>query len=547
MPIEHANGDASNGSSVVQLVASASGMAFASAPPHLPPPSALLGAAAAAASASTPDPLVITAAAAAIAAETAATKPLPVPVAATAAASSASPAPAGAAAGKPHPADEADADNTSGVDSDYGVTAESRAHARSERKRTREKQRRSDVNAQFASLTGLLRKIEQEDLAADAAEQRAAGRNSRALAAEMEERKSTLGFLNTIGRTGCPTNRADLISMTICVLERMHAQNGRIRTDRRELQRELAESKSNAEDLARKHKQAEAAAQQAALGAAHAAVMPKQDKVMMMVPMMVTPDQVAGVHNTTHGMQMPYPFMPPHMSPAAGFMPQMQQQPQAHVQMSPATSVPSQPTNPAPTAAAPVPAPIPHTASHPAPQAPSAPQTTAAPQQPPVMPAGFQMMMPPNPGGFYFNNGKLPAQSAPLPMPNHMMMPSTMIPNPLQQSFSAAPPAGGAAPGGHPQHSSSSSHPAPQVQAQPPQFFAQASQLAPGTSPQASSQGEQQKPQGQDPTLRPPSSPVLQGGTGSTQFPPPPPGGAPGGSSSGGASGGGGGNLAHCA
>uniref|UniRef100_A0A7S4N8P7 BHLH domain-containing protein n=1 Tax=Odontella aurita TaxID=265563 RepID=A0A7S4N8P7_9STRA len=206
-------------------------------------------------------------------------KPIP---ASSAASESPAPPPPVAVAGKPCPRAAADEVETSGGGSecDFGITAEARAQARSERKRTREKQRRSDVNAQFASLTALLRKIEQEDLAADTAEQRAkVGGSSRSQAADLEDRKSTLGFLNTIGRNGCPTNRADLISMTICVLERMHAQNGRMRKDRRELQRDLEASKKKGEELARKHKQAEAAAQQAALGAAHAAAMPKQDKV----------------------------------------------------------------------------------------------------------------------------------------------------------------------------------------------------------------------------------------------------------------------------
>lgn len=560
--------DTSNRPSVTQLVASASAVAAVPAPFPAPPtaPPTATGASTASASAvgaAIAAPVAVAEASAAIAAETAATKP--VSASATSTAASPAPAPPAVLVGKPGSADESEA-AASGGDSEFGVTPEARAQARSERKRTREKQRRSDVNAQFASLTALLRKIEQEDLASDDAEQRVVGGHSIERAAEMEERKSTLGFLNTIGRTGCPTNRADLIAMTICVLERMHAQNGRMRKGRRELQRELAESKRRAEDLARKHKEAEAAAQQAALGAAHAAAMPKQDKVMMMVPMMVTPDQVAGVHNATHGMQMPFPFMPPHMSPAAAFVPQMQPQPQppaASSGSSQTVGTPqaplSQPTTPPSAAATTAPAPKPHTTPHPhpAPQAAPAPLGASVPRPTPMMPpGGIPMMMPSTPGGFFFNSGKLPAHPVPMQMPN-MMMPSTIPPaNPLQQPFSAAA-AATTAPVGQPHHlpsATSSSHPPPPQQAQPPQSHLHPLlQPAPGMlmSEAAPSLAEKQQKSQAQATLPAPTSPSLHGGTGSNQFPPPPPGGAPGGSSggSGGASanGGGGGNLAHCA
>jgi len=443
-------------------------------------------------------------------------------------------------AGKALAAAVAAASDDAEANSELGVSPEARAHARSERKRTREKQRRSDVNAQFASLTALLRKIEQEDLAADTAELRGSG--SRGSGAELEERKSTLGFLNTIGRTGCPTNRADLIAMTICVLERLHAQNGRIRKDRSELQRELEESKKKSEDLARKHKQAEAAAHQAALGAAHQAAIPKQEQVMMMVPMMVAPDQVAGIHNATHGMRMPFPFMsqpPSQMTPAAPFMPQMQQQPPPAPQLQPPTAAPdsshvagtspkvtqTQTSATAATAAE---------AVHPPPHSSSAPPAPAAPRHPPMMStSGFPMMMNPHPSGFFFNSAKLPAHP---PLPNSMMPSIMSAANTTQQPFPMASTA-------TPQAVCAVPPPQGHLMSQPPL----PSHSIPGTTATSQS-AEQSKSQEQE--SRPQTSPSLHGGGGPRHFPPPPPSDGSSGAGAGagtGTNGGGGGNLAHCA
>jgi len=290
-----------------------------------------------------------------------------------------------------------------------------------------------------------------------------------------------------------------------------------------------------------------------------------------MVPMMVTPDQVAGVHSATHGMQTPYPFMPPHMSPAAGFMPQMHQHQQAQPPSATGTSHAAGASQlplpqPAPAAAS---APVPklHAAPNQPPNVSLAPAAPSAPQHIPMMPPnGFPMMTPSNTGGFFFNNSKLPAHPNPLPMPN-FMIPSAVPPtNSLQQQFAAAAAAAAAAasssagragPTCHPQQSSLS-HQAPALHTQMPHRTQPAPQSqAPhqhnqsAVGPPTQSLTEQQKQQEQE--CPAPTSPSLQGGRGPNQFPPPPPGGAPGGSSGGsgsngaGANGGGGGNLAHCA
>jgi len=112
------------------------------------------------------------------------------------------------------------------------ISAEARAQARSERKRSREKQRRSDVNKQFADLTQLLRRIEAEDLDAEG-----------------------MAGLSSIP-SGGPTNRVDLIARTIAVLERMHDMSSKRRREVVDLNRQLEEMKKMAEDTAARLKEA---------------------------------------------------------------------------------------------------------------------------------------------------------------------------------------------------------------------------------------------------------------------------------------------------
>ena len=105
-----------------------------------------------------------------------------------------------------------------------------KAQARSERKRSREKQRRSDVNKQFADLTQLIRQIESEESAGD------------------ELVASRLAF--------SPTNRVDLIARTIAHLERLRESNKKRKVEVDSLQKQLEDSKKAGEETAAKLKDA---------------------------------------------------------------------------------------------------------------------------------------------------------------------------------------------------------------------------------------------------------------------------------------------------
>ena len=135
--------------------------------------------------------------------------------------------PPGASDSSDTPSAEQDA-----VTSEDGISAEARAQARSERKRSREKQRRSDVNKQFADLTALLRRIEAEDLDAD----------------------GMAGLASF--PSGGPTNRVDLIARTIAVLERMHDMSCKKRREVMDLNKQLEDMKKMAEDTAARLKEA---------------------------------------------------------------------------------------------------------------------------------------------------------------------------------------------------------------------------------------------------------------------------------------------------
>eukprot|EP00547_Thalassionema_nitzschioides_P002589 CAMPEP_0194209342 /NCGR_PEP_ID=MMETSP0156-20130528/7503_1 /TAXON_ID=33649 /ORGANISM="Thalassionema nitzschioides, Strain L26-B" /LENGTH=323 /DNA_ID=CAMNT_0038936497 /DNA_START=39 /DNA_END=1010 /DNA_ORIENTATION=+ len=181
----------------------------------------------------------------------------------------------------------------------FEIASEARAKARSERKRSREKQRREDVNKQFADLSQLLREIEAEDLT--------------------EEGCSRLPIVS-----GGPTNRVDLIGRTMVVLERIHKINKDRKNEIKELTKELEDAKKMAEDTAARLKEATLYQQ-------------PQKQVMMMVPMMISPDGTTT--NGFSGGMGPQAFMPqmPMM------MPQMQQMAPAPTP-SPASVTPSQST-----------------------------------------------------------------------------------------------------------------------------------------------------------------------------------------------------------
>jgi hypothetical protein len=110
------------------------------------------------------------------------------------------------------------------------VDEEARAQERVERKRSRERQRRSDVNKQFADLTSLLRRIETEDL----------------------DDEVPLSIIPL----GGPSNRVDLIARTIAVLERMHDMSTKRKREVIDLNTQLEDMKKMAEDTAARLKEA---------------------------------------------------------------------------------------------------------------------------------------------------------------------------------------------------------------------------------------------------------------------------------------------------
>lgn len=110
-----------------------------------------------------------------------------------------------------------------------GISADSRAQARSERKRSREKQRREDVNKYFGDLTQLLRKVEADD-----------------------DDGSKWIPIPTVG----PTNRVDLISRTIVVLERVHKVSMQRKQEIEDLNKQLEDMKKIAEDTTARLKEA---------------------------------------------------------------------------------------------------------------------------------------------------------------------------------------------------------------------------------------------------------------------------------------------------
>jgi hypothetical protein len=109
-----------------------------------------------------------------------------------------------------------------------GISSDSKTQARTERKRSREKQRRSDVNKQFAELSQLLRLIESD-----------------------EEGRTTLPICSA-----GPTNRVDLIARTIHIMGRTHELSKKRKEEIASLQKQLEESQKMAEDTAARLKEA---------------------------------------------------------------------------------------------------------------------------------------------------------------------------------------------------------------------------------------------------------------------------------------------------
>lgn len=97
------------------------------------------------------------------------------------------------------------------------LSEEVKTQIRSERKRTREKQRRSDVNSQFSSLTELLKRVEGYDLDSDVSDDDD----------ESDTKKLKSNSMSAINAT--PSNRVDLIARTIAMLDRLHKVNRSLR------------------------------------------------------------------------------------------------------------------------------------------------------------------------------------------------------------------------------------------------------------------------------------------------------------------------------
>ena len=112
------------------------------------------------------------------------------------------------------------------------------AQLRSERKRSREKQRRNDVNKQFAELTEVLKNIEREA--------QEVGRN--------DDAYGSVSTMMAIAASTGPTNRVDLIARTIVHLERLNRTAKKQRLDIAGLREQLERTKKAGEDMAEKLK-----------------------------------------------------------------------------------------------------------------------------------------------------------------------------------------------------------------------------------------------------------------------------------------------------
>ena len=112
------------------------------------------------------------------------------------------------------------------------------AQLRSERKRSREKQRRNDVNKQFAELTEVLKNIEREA--------QEVGRN--------DDAYGSVSTMMAIAASTGPTNRVDLIARTIVHLERLNRTAKKQRSEIASLREQLEHTKKAGEEMAEKLK-----------------------------------------------------------------------------------------------------------------------------------------------------------------------------------------------------------------------------------------------------------------------------------------------------
>lgn len=194
---------------------------------------------------------------------------------------------------------------------------EGKVHARSERKRNREKQRRTDVNAQFAALTSLLRRVEAEDLESDADTEEDDDDSADPDNKTKKRKKCSLSVIGALGQ-GSPSNRVDLIARTITVMDRLHELSAKRRTEVRKLKKQLKTTKTTDEVTDKVtavpvQVPSAAGAQMMPMNAPSMMMSPGKDgqqPFMMMVPMMMGPDgQPQGGGMPTAPMPLPMQFM----------------------------------------------------------------------------------------------------------------------------------------------------------------------------------------------------------------------------------------------
>lgn len=189
--------------------------------------------------------------------------------------------------------DGAAADGTAPGSSTGAIPPAAKAMARSERKRSREKQRRSDVNKQFADLTEVLRRIEAELHAQEAAGNEEGGGKSGSSGIVVPRLLTSFS----------PTNRVDLIARTIQVLTSLEQVTKKQKLEIKSLTTDLEAAKKAGEETAAKLK--EQMTTPVSMG--------NTGRVMMMVPMMIGGDQPP--------QPMMQPMMNPFMQPGAFPMP----------------------------------------------------------------------------------------------------------------------------------------------------------------------------------------------------------------------------------
>jgi hypothetical protein len=145
------------------------------------------------------------------------------------------PPPAAAAMALSSSAHSINNDNLDATD----LSEEVKTEIRSERKRTREKQRRSDVNAQFAALTEILKRVEGYDLDSDVSDD-----EENDTTCKKQKLSTTVPVMNAT-----PSNRVDLISRTISIMDRLHKVNRSLRQTVKGLRKSLKKMNCLEDDL----------------------------------------------------------------------------------------------------------------------------------------------------------------------------------------------------------------------------------------------------------------------------------------------------------